>query len=62
MVIDKVSKWPLGDKGLLYDREWVIVKPSGYCLTQKEEPKLCLIHPHLDLDKSTLMLTVTGKH
>lgn len=56
-----MSKWPIGDKGLLHDREWMIVKPSGSCLTQKEEPKLCLIHPHIDLVKSTLTLTAAGQ-
>lgn len=61
LVIVKVSKWPVGDKGLLYDREWMIVKPSGNCLTQKEEPNLCLISPHLDLDQATLTLTAAGK-
>lgn len=60
LVIGKVSKWPIGDKGLKYDREWMIMKPSGNCLTQKEEPKLCLIYPHLDLDKATLTLTAAG--
>ena len=56
----KVSRWPLGNKGLLHDREWVIAKPSGNCLTMKEEPKLCLILPQLDLNKATLTLTAAG--
>jgi len=60
-VIVKASKWPVGDRGLLYDREWMIVKPSGNCLTQKEEPNLCLISPHLDLNQATLTLTAAGK-
>ena len=60
LVIIKVSKWPVSDKGLLHDREWMIVKPSGNCLTQKEEPRLCLIRPYLDLDKATLSLTIEG--
>ena len=59
-IITKVSKWPICDKGLIYDREWMIMKPSGSCLTQKEQAKLCLIHPHLDLDKTTLTLTAAG--
>ena len=56
----KVLRWPIGNKGLLYDREWMIIKPSGNCLTQKEETKLCLILPQLDLDKATLTLTAAG--
>lgn len=60
LAIIKVSKWPICDKGLLHDREWMIVKPSGNCLTQKEEPRLCLIRPYLDLDKATLSLTIEG--
>lgn len=38
----------------------IIVKPSGKGLTQKEEPKLCLIHPQIELDKATLTLTASG--
>ena len=58
--VHKVSKWPISNKGLLHDREWMIIKPSGNCLSQKEEPRLCLIRPHVDLNKATLTLNAEG--
>lgn len=40
--------------GLRYDREWLIVTPSGRFLTQREVPQLALIVPELALDTLTL--------
>lgn len=57
----RVRQWPLGEKGLLYDREWMVVSSSGALLTQKQEPKLHLIHPSIDLDRQTLTLMAAGK-
>ena len=48
--------WPISNAGLLYDRKWVIVNKIGAALTQKREPKLCLILPEIDLDKKVLRL------
>ncbi|KAL0269311.1 UNVERIFIED_CONTAM: hypothetical protein PYX00_007094 [Menopon gallinae] len=53
----EVESWRLNDKGLEYDREWMIVEETGVCLTQKKEPRMCLILPKLDLEKNTLTLT-----
>ncbi len=33
----------LGERGLLHDREWMIVDPQGRFLTQREEPRLALL-------------------
>lgn len=41
----RVTKWPLTRRGLKYDREWLIVRDTGVALTQKQEPKMCLIKP-----------------
>uniref|UniRef100_A0A336M3F5 Molybdenum cofactor sulfurase n=1 Tax=Culicoides sonorensis TaxID=179676 RepID=A0A336M3F5_CULSO len=41
----KTTKWPLTQRGLKYDREWLIVRDNGVALTQKQEPKMCLIKP-----------------
>lgn len=50
------TNWPLNGRGFVYDREWMIVKASGIALTQKSEPKLCLIQPVIDEYAQTLTL------
>lgn len=59
--IPQVTDWPLGPQGLLYDRMWVVVNENGVCLSQKREPKLCLIHPHICLTSKTLCLEASGQ-
>ncbi|XP_052428201.1 molybdenum cofactor sulfurase isoform X2 [Carassius gibelio] len=56
----EVTEWPLGPQGLLYDRLWMVVNENGVCLSQKREPKLCLIHPIICLASNTLQLQVSG--
>ncbi|XP_043112329.1 molybdenum cofactor sulfurase [Puntigrus tetrazona] len=56
----EVTEWPLGPQGLLYDRFWMVVNENGVCLSQKREPKLCLIHPIICLASNTLQLQVSG--
>ncbi|XP_061178018.1 molybdenum cofactor sulfurase-like [Saccostrea echinata] len=51
-----VLEWDIGSKGLLYDREWMIVSDNGVAISQKREPRLCLIKPSIDLLKGTLTL------
>lgn len=53
--------WKLSTKGLQYDREWMIVTPAGVCLTQKQETKLCLVMPVIDLDHGVLKLNYQSK-
>ncbi|HEX7013052.1 MAG TPA: MOSC N-terminal beta barrel domain-containing protein [Steroidobacteraceae bacterium] len=36
------------EAGFEHDREWLIVRPDGRFLTQREEPRLALIEPVLD--------------
>ncbi|XP_038653614.1 molybdenum cofactor sulfurase isoform X2 [Scyliorhinus canicula] len=56
----EVKKWPIGKQGLLYDRNWMIVNQNGVCLSQKQEPRLCLIHPHIDLDQGIMTINAEG--
>jgi molybdenum cofactor sulfurtransferase len=56
----KVTEWEVCDTGLLYDRQWMIVSENGVTISQKREPKLCLIKPNIDLVNKTLTLTFPG--
>ncbi|KAK3578357.1 hypothetical protein CHS0354_039070 [Potamilus streckersoni] len=55
-----VNEWQLTDRGLLYDREWMIVSENGVALSQKREPKLCLLQPRIDLSDQILVLSYPG--
>ncbi|XP_048007265.1 molybdenum cofactor sulfurase [Leguminivora glycinivorella] len=55
------SNWKLGPKGFEYDREWMVVKDNGVCLTQKQNMLMCLIKPVIDLKKKLLILNFKGK-
>uniref|UniRef100_A0A1B6ED13 MOSC domain-containing protein n=1 Tax=Clastoptera arizonana TaxID=38151 RepID=A0A1B6ED13_9HEMI len=52
--------WNLDDKGLAFDRLWMITTSTGVALTQKQEPKMCLIKPVIDLIKRLMVLTFKG--
>ncbi|XP_011498068.1 PREDICTED: molybdenum cofactor sulfurase 3 [Ceratosolen solmsi marchali] len=54
------NSWILTSKGLQYDREWMIMTSSGLCLTQKQEPKLCLIKPDFNFLNNKLELYFPG--
>lgn len=56
----KVNKWPLCERGLLYDREWMVVTESGIAMSQKRESRLCLLQPSIDLNKQQLLLDFPG--
>ncbi|KAI8495554.1 hypothetical protein Bbelb_265260 [Branchiostoma belcheri] len=56
----EVKSWQLSARGLMYDREWMVVNESGVCLSQKREPKLCLIRPAIYLTKGVLQLSAEG--
>ncbi|KAG5864065.1 hypothetical protein JTB14_012991 [Gonioctena quinquepunctata] len=55
------ESWILTPKGLKYDREWMIVNSMGVCLAQKQNRKLCLIKPVIDLKRKTLELHCKGQ-
>ncbi|CAH0407300.1 unnamed protein product [Chilo suppressalis] len=54
------SSWKIGPKGFEYDREWMIVKDNGVCLTQKQNTQMCLIKPKIDLKHRILSLNCIG--
>ncbi|XP_074060712.1 molybdenum cofactor sulfurase isoform X2 [Macrotis lagotis] len=56
----EVTRWPIGNQGLLYDRNWMVVNHNGICLSQKQEPRLCLIKPLIDLQRKTMVITAEG--
>eukprot|EP00112_Aurelia_sp_Birch-Aquarium-sp1_P025997 Seg8951.1 transcript_id=Seg8951.1/GoldUCD/mRNA.D3Y31 product="Molybdenum cofactor sulfurase" protein_id=Seg8951.1/GoldUCD/D3Y31 len=56
----EVSRWMLSEKGLLYDREWMIVSEYGSVLTQKKEPAMVFIKPFIDLKENLLVLRCKG--
>jgi molybdenum cofactor sulfurtransferase len=55
-----VNSWVCTAKGLLYDREWVLVDQDSRMLTSKNTPILVTIRPTLDLDNNTLFVNATG--
>ncbi|XP_072293099.1 molybdenum cofactor sulfurase [Eucyclogobius newberryi] len=55
----EVQQWPLGRQGLLFDRSFMVVNANGVCLSQKREPRLCLIKPEILLSSNQLLLHAT---
>uniref|UniRef100_A0AAY4ERS7 Molybdenum cofactor sulfurase n=1 Tax=Denticeps clupeoides TaxID=299321 RepID=A0AAY4ERS7_9TELE len=53
-------EWPLGNRGLQYDRTWMVVNENGVCLSQKREPRLCLIQPSISLASNMLHIQAPG--
>ncbi|XP_075684622.1 molybdenum cofactor sulfurase [Rhinoderma darwinii] len=56
----QASQWPVAEQGLLFDRNWMIVNENGVCLSQKQESRLCLIHPSIDMMKHTMIIQAKG--
>lgn len=54
----EVTEWKMNEKGLEYDREWMIINENGICLTQKQEPKLSLLIPKIDLHSKRLSISL----
>ncbi|CAI5718359.1 unnamed protein product [Peronospora destructor] len=53
-----VNAWPIGSRGLLFDREFAIVDLStSTALTLKALPELCFLFPTLDLERQTLTIS-----
>ncbi|XP_073942978.1 molybdenum cofactor sulfurase isoform X1 [Choristoneura fumiferana] len=55
------NNWKIGQKGFEYDREWMIIKDNGVCLTQKQNSLMCMIKPVIDLKHRLLILKFEGK-
>ncbi|KAM8966992.1 molybdenum cofactor sulfurase [Pelodytes ibericus] len=56
----QVSQWSIVEQGLLFDRNWMIVNENGVCLSQKQEPHLCLIQPSIDLERNVMIMEAQG--
>ncbi|XP_005112843.2 molybdenum cofactor sulfurase [Aplysia californica] len=50
----------MGTKGLLYDREWILVSDTGVTIGQKREPRICLLCPEINLHTRKLILSFPG--
>ncbi|KAG8242558.1 hypothetical protein J6590_062456 [Homalodisca vitripennis] len=51
-----VCSWTLGNRGLLYDRYWMIVNSSGVSYTLKSNTELSRIEPFVDLERGLLVI------
>ena len=53
----EVSQWDCkAGRGLLFDREWLLVDALGKPLSSKSVPKMKAIVPYVDLNKNTLFI------
>jgi len=50
--------WPLGPNGLLFDREWALVSPTGAVLQQRQVPALSALVPEIDLVAGVMRVTM----
>jgi len=48
-------------KGIAYDRRWMLVDESGRFLTQREHPEMSQFHPALDSGQLTILNSVSGR-
>lgn len=48
------TAWPLGQNGLLFDREWALVSEEGNVLTLGKHPQLALIQTHISIESGNL--------
>lgn len=49
----------LGVRGPEFDRHWLVADPQGQFMTQRQQPRMCLIHTTLLAD--ALLLTAPGR-
>lgn len=54
-----LSSAHIEEKGIRFDRNWLVTSPSGKFLTQREIPKMALIHTAVS-DKGDLTLSMEG--
>lgn len=52
----------LTPKGLRHDRRWMVVRPGGRFVTQRDEPRLALVQTRLEADGVTLAVAGHGSH
>ncbi|XP_060637428.2 molybdenum cofactor sulfurase isoform X1 [Anolis sagrei] len=56
----EVTTWPVVNQGLLYDRNWMVANQNGVCITQKQEPRLCLVQPIINLEQNVMIIKAEG--
>ncbi|XP_041970861.1 molybdenum cofactor sulfurase [Aricia agestis] len=56
----KPQSWKVGHKGFEYDREWMIIRENGVCLTQKQNTYMCMILPDINLEEKCMVLNFKG--
>ncbi|MCF6202614.1 MAG: MOSC domain-containing protein [Methylococcaceae bacterium] len=56
----KVSQWTVNEKGLLYDRKWMLIDSNNQFLSQRRLPKMTLIKTEIKNDTLILSTTVSG--
>lgn len=57
------QRWPLNERGLCYDRDWMIVnRRTGVAMTQKTNTRMCMVRPHLDTAAGRMVLTFAPHH
>lgn len=49
------------EKGLLYDRHWMIVNPKGMFITQRQFPQMALLHTHMTNDYLMIINQQSGQ-
>ena len=53
-----VQSWPLGERGLEWDREFVVLEVETLnVMTQKRFPRLCLVHPEVRTSEKRMTLS-----
>ena len=55
----RLQSMTLGVRGPEFDRHWLVADPQGQFITQREQPRMCLIHTTLLAD--ALLLTAPGR-
>ncbi|KAH8880927.1 MOSC N-terminal beta barrel domain-containing protein [Thozetella sp. PMI_491] len=58
----KGKRWDVRAEGLAWDREWCLVhRGSGKILTQKQNPRMALLRPAIDLDRGKMRISYQGQ-
>lgn len=52
------SAWPITERGLRFDRHWMVVDEQGRFVTQREVPRLALVVP--SFEENQLVLSAPG--
>lgn len=56
----QVVNWPVDDRGLLYDRKWMLIDENNLFLSQRRLPAMALIHTRIGVNQ--LILSAPGQN